>query len=525
MASPDNKRVAKNAIALTLRMVLVTIVGLYTSRVVLEALGFDDYGIYGVVGGIVGMASFLNTSMAGATSRFITFELGKGNDEKLKCIFSTALIIHFIIALVVVVLAETIGLWFLNNKMVIPADRMLAANVLYQFSVLSVIVGFTQVPYAADIIAHERMNIYAYFEIVNVVLKLVIIYLLLIVPGDRLIFYSALTFAVSVLTAMFYRWYCIRQFHEAHFSTHFDKRVAKEMLTFSGYDLYGNMCVVVKSHGQPIILNLFFGVVANAAASIAATVTGYISGLTTAISQAFRPQIIKQYASGNLENMVVTMRRSVQFTLLSYSLIAIPFVIETPRIIYLWLGQIPPYSVPFLRIVIAISGISIINATSNAAIHATGNIKWISFFSGTFFLMCPVFTYLIFRFLDGPVVSGYLVNSAVITIVAISSFFIVKRQIPGFRIAPYTMPIIKSLAVIAVSAFIVWYLSRFLIVMPSYEDVCDFWVSLLICVTVFVECAIILIPLSLFLAFSKGDRTVIINKCKNQLHKLFSKNG
>ena len=139
--------------------------------------------------------------------------------------------------------------------------------------------------------------------------------------------------------------------------------------------------------------------------------------------------------------------------------------------------------------------------------------------------MCPVLTYLIFRFLDGPVVSGYLVNSAVITIVAISSFFIVKRQIPGFRIAPYTMPIIKSLAVIAVSAFIVWYLSRFLIVMPSYEDVCDFWVSLLICVTVFVECAIILIPLSLFLAFSKGDRTVIINKCKNQLHKLFSKNG
>lgn len=194
-----NKRVAKNAIALTLRMALVTVVGLFTSRIVLEALGVGDYGIYGVVGGVVGMASFLNTSMAGATSRFITFELGKGNTAKLKNIFSTALIIHFIIAIIVVALAETVGLWFLNHKMVIPEDRMFAANVLYQFSVVSVIVGFTQVPYVADIIAHEKMNIYAYFEIVNVVLKLAIVYLLLIVDTDRLILYGGLTFSVSII--------------------------------------------------------------------------------------------------------------------------------------------------------------------------------------------------------------------------------------------------------------------------------------------------------------------------------------
>lgn len=501
-------------------MILVTVVGLYTSRIVLNALGVDDYGIYGVVGGVVGMASFLNASMAGATSRFITYELGKGNSTKLKCIFSTALIIHFIIALVVVLMAETVGLWFLNNKMVIPEDRMFAANVLYQFSVLSVIIGFTQVPYAADIIAHEKMNIYAYLEIVNVALKLAIVYVLLLVPWDRLIFYSALTFFVSVLIAMFYRRYCIRQFSEAHFSTNFNKTIAKEMLTFSAYDLYGNMCVIVKSHGQPIILNLFFGVVANAAASIGATVTGAISGLTTTISQAFRPQIIKQYAVGNINNMIVTMRRSVQFTLLTYSLIAIPFIFETPRIIYLWLGQIPTYTVPFLRIIIVISGVSIINSTSNAAIHATGNIKWISFFSGTLFLLCPILSYLLLRFCNGPVVTGYIVNTIIISIVAISSFLIIKHQIPDLKIGEYILPILKSLIVITLSTLLIWYINIFLLVMPSYETTNSFFQSLLICIAVFLETVVLLVPLSLIFAFSKGDRQAIIIKCKKQFSKI-----
>lgn len=519
MTGTSNKRVAKNAIALTVRMVLVTIVGLYTSRIVLEALGVDDFGIYGVVGGIVGMASFLNTSMAGATSRFITYELGKGDFTKLKSIFSTALIIHFIIALVVVLLAETVGLWFLNNKMVIPEDSMFAANVLYQFSVFSVIIGFTQVPYAADIIAHEKMNIYAYLEIVNVVLKLAIVYVLLLIPENRLICYSALTFFVSVIIAMSYRWYCVHKFSEAHFSMNFNKRMAKEMLSFSVYDLYGNMCMIVKSHGQPIILNLFFGVVANAAASIGATVTGAISGLTTTISQAFRPQIIKQYAVGNLDEMIVMMRRSVQFTLLFYSLIAIPFVFETPRIIYLWLGQIPPYTVAFIRIIIIISGVSIINTTSNAAIHATGNIKWISFFSGTLFLLCPILTYIIFRFFNGSIVSGYIVNTVVISIVAISSFFIVKCQIPDIKIREYIIPIMRSLIAVAITTLIIRYINNFLFIMPSYEVADNFLQSLLVCFVVFLEAVFLLVPLSLILAFSKEDRLAIIQKCKMKFFK------
>ena len=225
MTQVDNKRVAKNAIALTFRMVLVTIVGLFTSRIVLQALGVDDYGIYGVIGGVVGMVSFLNTSMAGATSRFITFELGRGNEDKLQKIFSTSLIIHIIIAVVVALLAETIGLWFVNNKMNFPPGRMVAVNVLYQFTIVSMMVNFTQVPYSAAIIAHEKMSIYAYFEIINVTLKLLIVYLLLIVAIDRLILYAALMLAVSVISALIYRFYCIRHFKESHFSWSWDKSI------------------------------------------------------------------------------------------------------------------------------------------------------------------------------------------------------------------------------------------------------------------------------------------------------------
>ncbi len=281
MEQSNNKRVAKNTIALALRMVLATVVGLYTSRIVLQALGVDDYGIYGVIGGVVGMASFLNSSMAGATSRFITFELGTGNQTNLKKIFSNAFIIHLVIALVVAILAETIGLWFVNNRMNFPADRMFAVNVLYQFTILSMVVNFTQIPYSADIIAHERMSIYAYFEIINVILKLGIVYLLLIVNTDRLILYAALTLCVSIISALIYRIYCMRHFSEARIQFRLDKAVLKEMLLFSGYDLYGNMCVVAKNQGQPIIINMFFGVVANAGATIATTINGTVKGFTS----------------------------------------------------------------------------------------------------------------------------------------------------------------------------------------------------------------------------------------------------
>lgn len=521
MPDTDNKRVAKNAVALTLRMVLVTIVGLYTSRIVLQALGVDDYGIYGVIGGVVGMASFLNASMAGATSRFITFELGRGDNVKLRTIFSSALLIHIAIAVIVAILAETVGLWFVNTQMNFPPGRMHAVNVLYQFTILSMFVNFTQVPYSAAIIAHERMSIYAYLEILNVILKLLIVYLLLITDTDRLILYAALLLATNVLMAAIYRFYSLHHFPECRFTTFRDPSTIREMLKFAGLDLYGNMCFVAKSQGQPIILNMFFGVVANAAASIGITVANSISGLTTTISQAFRPQIIKQYAAGNIETMTVMMRRSVQFTLLAYAFFAIPFFFETERIIYLWLSQVPKYTVSFIRIILIISGISIINSVNNAAVHATGNIKRISFLSGSLLLCCPIITYVIFKLCGAPVTTGYFVDCIIGCVVALASFMIIKHQIPMMKITEYVIPILKTFVVIALTMALIWLICRYVIVVPILSDTESIENTLQICVLVFLENTIVLALLSLFVALTKDDRNLVLGKIKERIGRFF----
>lgn len=511
MASENNKRVAKNAVALTLRMVLVTIVGLFTSRVVLQALGVDDYGIYGVVGGVVGMASFLNSSMAGATSRFITFELGRGNEEKLKSIFSTALIIHIFIALIVAILAETIGLWFVNYKMNFPPDRMFAVNVLYQFTIVSMFVSFTQVPYSAAIIAHEKMNIYAYFEIVNVVLKLLIVYLLLIVSTDRLILYAALTLAITIISATIYRLYCIRHFIETHFSWIWNKSIMREMLTFSGYDLYGNMCVVAKNQGQPIIINMFFGVVANAGSSIAMTISGAICGLTTTVAQAFKPQIIKLYASGKIEEMTKMMGRSLQFTLLAYSAIAIPVTIETQRILHLWLGQVPEYSCEFLRLILIASLIECMIGTNNTGIHATGNIKRISFFSGTFYLFSVIVSYSALKLFAFGAQTVYVINIIMLTFVVILGWVFLRCQIPNFRLNILIDKLARVLTCIIITALVVYLLSSINFISKfNIEE--KITVSIVAIIKTCLLSTILLALLSFSISLSSSERKLLLCK-------------
>ena len=269
--SENNKRIAKNTIMLYLRMFLTMVVGLYTSRVVLQTLGVEDYGIYGVVGGIVAMMGFLNASMSGATSRFLTFELGRGDKERLSKTFSSALVVHIIIAVIVFVVAETVGLWFLCYKLVIPENRMVAAHWVYQLSILSSMITITQVPYNSSIIAHEKMDVYAYVEILNVTLKLLIVYLLVIGNFDKLILYAILMFAVSVIIMMVYRIYCLRRFEECKFRLFLDKDYLKPLLSFSGWDLYGNTDFSVRQQGANFLLNMFYGVVLNAAYNIATT--------------------------------------------------------------------------------------------------------------------------------------------------------------------------------------------------------------------------------------------------------------
>lgn len=438
---------------LYIRMFISMLVGLYTSRVVLATLGVEDYGIYGVVGGVVGMMGFLNASMSGATSRFLTFELGKGDKERLAKTFSSALIVHIGIAIVVLILAETVGLWFLSNKLNIPAERMQAAHWVYQLSILSAIFGITQVPYNAAIIAHEKMDVYAYVEILNVSLKLLIVYLLCIGNFDKLILYASLMLAVSILIMMVYRIYAIRQFPEAHFHWIWDKTYLRPLLSFSGWDLYGNACVIARQQGTNFLINIFYGVVFNAASGIATTVQGTISGLAFNIILAFRPQIIKQYAKGNVEDMSKLVGNAVCFTTILFGCMSIPLILETHYIMKAWLGVIPEKSEIFCQILLIASFLGLLNNIWNTCIHATGKIKEISIFSGTFFLISLPIIYVVFQF-KAPVESAYLVFILSIVFVNVSNLLIIKKKIPKLKLNFVFLNYIKVIIVLMASYYI-----------------------------------------------------------------------
>lgn len=428
-----NKRIAKNTILLYIRMFISVIVGLYTSRVVLNTLGASDYGVYNVVGGIVAMFSFLNTSMSGATSRFLTYEMGKENDVRLAQTFSSAMMIHIGIALVVFILAETIGLWFLVNKLVIPEGRMTAAHIVYQLSVLSMMVTITQVPYNASIIAHEKMDIYAYVELLNVFLKLGIVYLLLIGHFDKLILYASLVFAVSLLIATIYRVYCIRHFKECHIKRKLHKDIIKPMLSFSVWDLYGNMSVSFRSQGTTFLLNMFFGTLLNAANGIATNVHGIILGFANNVIMAFRPQIIKEYAANNLQRMSYLIENALKFTLALYLLIAIPLFAEADYVLKLWLKNVPDYTAFFLRIVLICSFFKLGNNILNIAIHATGKIKGVSFISGTVFLLNIPLMYIVMK-MGGNAYMAYATLIPIDIITTLIGIVIVKNLISSLRV-------------------------------------------------------------------------------------------
>ena len=459
----SNRRVARNAFVMSFRMVIATLVGIYTSRVVLNALGVEDYGVSGVAGGLIGMVGFLNAAMAGATSRFITYEMGRGNYEKLNKVFSSALIIHLLISLFAILLAETVGLWFLENRLNFPPARLGAARWVYQLSVLTLVVGFTQTPYGACIVAHEHMHKFAYMELLNAVLKLLIVYLLAISPFDKLKTYAVLGLCVGLLIAMIYRVYCIRHFKECRFHWVWDKEILRPMLTFSGLDLYGNMCVTISQQSNTWLVNIFFGVVCNAAASIALTVNGMIMGFTTTVAQAFAPQITKNYAAGNIEQMGTLMRNSMLFTVSAISIMAVPCSLEGHYVLNLWLGQVPDHAVNFLRLGILAMAINTHVNVLNTAIHATGDIRRISFINGTLWLLLPCLTWCMYK-LGWMVESSSVALSVVYITLVTSSFRIVHRQIPTLRILPLLGTIVHVWFTVAVCFVVPFVITR---VMPE----------------------------------------------------------
>lgn len=504
--SANNKRIAKNTLLLYVRTIFVMIVSLYTSRVVLQALGVDDYGIYNVVGGFVAMFSIISSALSSAISRFITYELGHGDQEKLKRIFSTGINIQVTIAIIIVFLVETVGLWFLNYKMNIPPERMAAANWVLHCSAFTFAVSLLNVPYNAVIIAHERMSAFAYISILEVCLKLGTVYLLYVSPFDHLIVYAILQAVVILIIRIIYGVYCARQFEEAKYHRVHDKALVKEMFGFAGWNFFTNAAYLLNTQGVNIVINLFFNVGVNAARGIATQVQSALIQFVDNFTTALNPQITKLYAAGNNEEMFKLVNRGARLTFLLALTICLPVLMETEYLLKLWLTEVPPHTVAFIRLAIIGTIIDRLGKTGYTACMATGNIKryvlWITSVG------CLVFPLTILAYyLGAPVEMTYVIYAIVYIGVDGVRLWIMKGLL-DFSVKSFLHDVIVPILFVSITAVIIP-VSLVLLLPQTFSR---FVLSVII--------ALASASLSSFyLGLTKGERNIISEKIINTVKR------
>lgn len=387
MSSEDNKRIAKNTLFLYMRMLTTIVVNLISIRILWNLLGQDDYGIYNIVGGIVIMFSFINSGMVAASQRYIAFELGNNNHDRLQKVFSISVKIHFILSLIILIIGESIGLWFLNAGLNIPDNRMFAANIVYQFSLFSFILTVISVPYNACIVAHEHMNVYGYLGIFEVILKFVSVLMLFVINGDKLIIYAILVFSVSLLMRIIYGLYCRKYFQECHYIAHHDKSLLKEMFSFAGWSLFGTMGFAAREQGLNFILNIWFGVAMNAAKSISTQVSGVLNNFAANIQMAIKPQIIKRYAVGDYCSVINLVCKGSKYSFLMVGIFAVPLYLCAEIVLNAWLGNVDIYTIQFLRITLFVVLIETLHGPIVTALQATGKVKVFQLTIGIIMLM------------------------------------------------------------------------------------------------------------------------------------------
>ena len=369
------KRIAKNTMLLYGRMLFLMLISLYTSRVILNALGVEDYGIYNVVGGVVTMFSVLSGSLNAAIQRFITFELGTGNLNQLKKVFSSSVTIQIGIALLMIVIAETVGLWFVNYKMVIPEDRLIAANWCFQLSIITFAINLISVPYNAAIIAHEKMSAFAYISIIEAVGKLIVAWCITINPIDRLIFYAVMIALLAWGIRFLYTAYCKRNFEECTYRFIYDHNLLKNMLGFAGWNFFGAGSWQLMNQGVNLLINVFFGVTVNAARGIAVQVDNAVMQFVNNFTTAVNPQITKSYASGDYSYMFSLIFKGAKYSYFLLMFFAIPLIFEMRFVLHMWLGIVPNHAVEFARLALLASLIMVLSNTMITAMLATGDIK------------------------------------------------------------------------------------------------------------------------------------------------------
>ncbi|WP_302787536.1 lipopolysaccharide biosynthesis protein [Phocaeicola coprophilus] len=503
----DSKKIAKNTLLLYFRMLLTIIVGLYTSRVILNVLGISDYGIYNVVGGVVSMLSFLNAAMTGASQRFIAFELGKNDKKQLNRVFCTSVLIHFALAGIVLIIAETIGLWFLNTHLNISPDRMVAANWVYQCSVFTFLLTIVSVPYNSCIVAHEHIKTFAYVSILEVSLKLLIVYLLLIIPKDKLITYSLLILGVAIIIRLIYGIYCKRHFEECTFRYVYDRKLFNSMFSFAGWNTLGNLGFSVKDQGANIILNLFFGTTINAARGIALQVNGIINNFSQNFLMALNPQITKQYASNNIQQSVDLVYAGCRFSFYLLMLISIPFILHKDYLLFLWLKNVPEYTDLFLQFTLMAAIVEVMSNPLTTALQATGKIRNVQL-TVCIIMLCELpAAYLILKTGGEPYMTMYpTLVTALLKL--FFRFYFLKREVLIYRLKYFLFSIVLRNLFIAIISYCI-----------SYKLVSYFSINFIS----FIASTLLITLINIFLIYLLGLSAKEKNIIKNKLYLLCNK--
>lgn len=505
--SENNKRIAKNSVALYFRMILLMIISLYTSRVTLSVLGFDDYGIYQVVGGIIVVFSFLNVALSSSTQRFLNYEMGLSNFKGMQEVFSNSLALHFCIAIVLVLLGESIGLWFLNNKLSIPEGRLYVANVVYQLTVFSFVINVLKVPLNATIIAHERMSAFAYISIIEAVLKLLMVLLLSVINCDKLLLYGFLSCVICIVIQFTYWVYCSRHFSECKPRLSLvNKKKLYRLSAFSGWTLLGGIRSVGHTQGISILINMYFGVAVNAAQGITNQVTTIVNNVVYNFLTALNPQIVQLYASKKKDELHQLMLRGCRISIFLVALFSVPFLLETDFLLKLWLKEVPEYTSIFVKLSLLAVLIQPYATVLQTAKAATGNVKFYHIVLAAIGLSHLPLTYYAFRIGMSPY-TAMIIYVVLITLIQVARIIFACRAVK-MKIIMLLKEITKCYSLILISVLLAIFLR-------SIMDK-----TLLSAITTCLINIITSLFLFLFLGFPKLERKKIFQIIRSKLCNL-----
>lgn len=497
--SENSARIAKNTLLLYFRMLLIMAVTLYTSRVILNALGIEDYGIYNVIGGVVAMFSVISSSLSSAITRFITYELGKNNKARLKIIFSSSLTIQIVLAIIVCIFAEIGGIWFLNNKMIIPAERLLAANWVLQCSIFTFAINLISVPYNAVIIAHEHMKAFAYVSIIEVLLKLIVAFTLYISLFDKLIIYGIMLLMVSVIIRIIYGIYCKKHFEECSFCFEYDKKLLKEMSSFAGWNFIGSSSAVFRDQGVNIVINLFCGPIVNAARGISFQVNAALQSFVGSFVTALNPQIIKSYASAEYEYMMQLLYRGSRFSFYLLLFLCLPMLIETNAVLIFWLKIVPEHSVDFVRLVLVFAMLDSLSRPLIVVQLATGDIRNYQLIVGGLQMLNFPISYVLLRYGIFPEVT--MIVAIVLSVSCLFARLLILRGMIGISIKYFINKVCVNVIRVGILSSLVPLMLYYFISESSTRCILIFAISFL--------CTFIIV---FFIGFSRSERKYFTQK-------------